>query len=121
MGVERWGLQIHGSAASVMCVNAECVCVNGEVKIAVHMLRLGNGPGALYRTNEQFIISSCPPAPDPGDYNTTGLILSRKAAMHGWRWEGQGRDRGRTLKAVVVSSNPRMEGGGSLGGCERCG
>lgn len=90
--------------------------MNVEVKIAVHMLWLGNGPGALSRTNEQFIISSCPPAPDPGDYTTTGLILSRKATMHGWRREGWGRDRGETLKGLVVSSNPRIEEGGGLGG-----
>lgn len=78
----------------------------------MHMLWLGNGLGALSRTNEQFIISSCPPVPDPGDYTTTGLILSRKATIHGWEWEGWGGDRRKTLKGLVFGSNHRIKWGG---------
>lgn len=60
------------------------------------MLRLGNGPGhflclspAVARTNEQFIISSCPPALDPGDYMTTGLHIRRNMAqVHVTQGEG---------------------------------
>lgn len=45
-----------GEPRQSVCMRVS-VRMNGEVKITVHMLRLGNGLEALFRTNEQFIIA----------------------------------------------------------------